>query len=584
MIVTSGLVDRADFTGKHGGIGSQDGEGTASSPGRLAVLDSSRAQGALRLMKGFSSRPRLVMLLAATVLACGRSARAQAPGSDAPNFPAVGSSSSLLGKSPGAGGGALNGNSPGTGQLLGGRPGVSTPKGIPTAVSNPETLGPTILQQPVTAPEAQPLSPSSAPLYGTLEIPGGPTEDDGPPDGVTLEKAIDVTLQRSLDLRAKYFEIPQARADTLQASLRANPVFYADAQLVPYSQFSRAVPGGPTQYDVNITHPLDVSHKRQARTQVATRAERVLEAQFQEALRQRIDDIYDAFVLGTLAARQTVRYARQSVQGLEKLATKTAELYRAGSVSRSDFNRVKIQLRTAKLGLIDAEGAYRKARLDLGSLMNLSREEIEALEIKGSIDDVAAPPPNVDELRRIALTERPDVLSYQLGIQRAEADVRLARANRFSDLFLLFQPLTYQDNTPYGLKSATSWAMGLTAPLPIYNRNQGAIQRALLNVDQTRTELAELERQVVIDVEKAAQEYSITRREVEELRREVIPEARQIRDDVYRLYVSGERSAPDFISSQLEFNQVAKQYLDTAIRHRRSMLNLNTVTGRRIMP
>ena len=83
------------------------------------------------------------------------------------------------------------------------------------------------------------------------------------------------------------------------------------------------------------------------------------------------------------------------------------------------------------------------------------------------------------------------MVSFRLGVQRAEADVRLARANRLNDVFVLFQPYTYQDNTPYGLKSATSWALGVTVPLPVYNRNQGAIQRAVLNVDQTQTELAE---------------------------------------------------------------------------------------------
>ena len=31
-------------------------------------------------------------------------------------------------------------------------------------------------------------------------------------------------------------EIPQARADVLTASLRANPIFYADTQLVPYGR------------------------------------------------------------------------------------------------------------------------------------------------------------------------------------------------------------------------------------------------------------------------------------------------------------------------------------------------------------
>ena len=39
------------------------------------------------------------------------------------------------------------------------------------------------------------------------------------------------------------------------------------------------------------------------------------------------------------------------------------------------------------------------------------------------------------------------MISYRLGVSRAEADVRLARANRFSDIFVLFQPYTCQDNT-----------------------------------------------------------------------------------------------------------------------------------------
>ena len=109
-----------------------------------------------------------------------------------------------------------------------------------------------------------------------------------------------------------------ARADILQASLRSNPIFYQDGQLLQYqarAEFSRGRPGGPQQFDTNITYPLDISHKRQARTMVATRAEKVLEALYQDAVRQRIDDVYGAFVTA-LTARQTVRYAQESVKGL----------------------------------------------------------------------------------------------------------------------------------------------------------------------------------------------------------------------------------------------------------------------------
>jgi cobalt-zinc-cadmium efflux system outer membrane protein len=247
-------------------------------------------------------------------------------------------------------------------------------------------------------------------------------------------------------------------------------------------------------------------------------------------------------------------------------------------------NRVQIQLRTSRLGLVDAEATYRKAKLDLGSLMNLTPEEGRSIELRGSISDRAPPPPPVDELRRIALEARPDVVSYRLGVQRAVADVRLARANRFSDVYVLYQPYTFQDNTPYGLKSAYSWALGVTVPLPVFNRNQGGVERSQLNVTQTQIELAELERQLLIDVEKAVQEYEVTRREVEELRKEILPEARLVRDYAYLKYRGGETNLIDYINAQLAFNEVAKQYLDTAVRHRRSMLALNTAVARRILP
>ena len=162
--------------------------------------------------------------------------------------------------------------------------------------------------------------------------------------------------------------------------------------------------------------------------------------------------------------------------------------------------------------------------------------------------------------------------------------MKLAKATRLNDVYVLFQPYTYQDNTPFGLKGQISWALGVTAPLPIFNRNQGGIERAKLNVTQTEVELADVERQALIDVERAREDYQATRREVEELRTDVLPDATRIREQAYELYQTGVESALDYINAQREFNQVAKQYLDTASRHRRAMLSLNTAVGQRILP
>jgi cobalt-zinc-cadmium efflux system outer membrane protein len=525
-----------------------------------------------------------MLTLALALFGAGDRGFGQVPTIDVEIRQPPGAGSSLMGASPGAGRGQIT-NVPGADALLGGRAGPSVPHGVPAAITNPGgTTPPTAMQRAIVAPEVEPITPSSAGLYGTLAIPSG-AEDDGPPDGLTLDKAIDIMLARSLDLRAKFFEIPQARADILQASLRSNPAVYADGQLIQYAgnSFSRVVAGGPTQYDLNVTYPLDVSRKRQARTMVAVRAEKVLEAQYQEAIRQKIDDVYDVFV-SALAARQTVRFAQESVKGLSALLNRNEDLYKKGAVSLPDLRRVRIQLSTARLGLVDAQSAYRKTKIQLGSVLNLSQAEIEAFELRGSIRDTAPEPPPVEELRRIALESRPDILSYRLGVKRAEADVRLAKATRLNDVYVLFQPYTYQDNTPYGLKGAISWALGVTAPLPVFNRNQGGIERAKLNVAQTQVELSDVERQALIDVEQAIEEYRATRREVDELRTDVIPDATRIREQAYELYQTGVESAVDYINAQREFNLVAKQYLDTASRHRRAMLSVNTAVGQRILP
>jgi cobalt-zinc-cadmium efflux system outer membrane protein len=217
-------------------------------------------------------------------------------------------------------------------------------------------------------------------------------------------------------------------------------------------------------------------------------------------------------------------------------------------------------------------------------LLNFPPQQSETIDLRGSIVDKAPPPPPSDELQQIALAVRPDIVAYRLGVQRAEADVKLALANRYTDIYVLYQPYTYQDNSPFGLKSPTSWALGVTVPLPVYNRNQGGILRAKLNVTQTQIEQATLERQVMTDVQLAQKEYEISRLAIQRIEKELLPNAVQVRDDTKRLYLGGEVNVVVYLNAQKDYNDTVKQYLDTMVRHRRSMLALNTALGQRVLP
>jgi cobalt-zinc-cadmium efflux system outer membrane protein len=463
--------------------------------------------------------------------------------------------------------------------MLLGRIGTAAPR-VPTSITTPGG----VYQGPPARPgivAPQPLPVPRAPFYGTLALPR--EEEEGPPSGLTLDQSIDILVHQNLDLRAKWLEIPQARADILTAGLRANPILYADSQLVPYGSNSTRRPVGPTQYDLNISHPIDYSHKRRARMAYATRAMQVMEAQYQNEVRLAIQNLYNVY-LDVLAARETVRAARTSVEGLDELLRINRELYRQKNATSADVDQAQADRQIAAAGLISALEDLLQRKRTLAEVLNLPPEAAERLDLRGAIGDLAPPPPAEEQLIELALSNRPDVASFRLGIVAAQANVGLQRANRFSDAYLLFQPYTFQNNAPFGTQSATSWALGITVPLPVYNRNQGNIERARINVYQSQVQLSMLERRIVTEVQQALSEYRVSAAIVRHIRTEIEPALKRARNDRFELFHEGEVTKFVYLEAQRKYNDTVKAYLDSIVRHRRSMLALDTVVGQRILP
>ena len=246
---------------------------------------------------------------------------------------------------------------------------------------------------------------------------------------------------------------------------------------------------------------------------------------------------------------------------------------------------IRDRYEAAKIGVEESEELLKRANRSLATILNIAPQESENLAVRGVIEDLAPQPPAVDELIQIGMNCRPDVVSYRLGIALAEKNHQLARANRYSDAYILYQPFTYQNNSPFTNKqSATSWALGITVPLPVYNRNQGNIERARLNITQSQIDLASIERQVINEIQQAYSDYQISGRSMRRIREKLIPEAKNNMEGVFKLFGSGEFDVTTYLNAQRAYNDTVKQYLDAVIHHRRSMLALNTAVGQRILP
>ncbi len=491
-------------------------------------------------------------------------------------------STSHLGSAPGAGQSRF-GVAPGSGEpLLGERitgTGVAR-RDVLSAAAAPaggQPFGPT--PESVIAPPPR-LSPAELPLYGPLEIPL--QEEEGPPDGLTLDAAIERLVRENFDLRTKFQEIPKAQTDILSAGLRGNPLVFASADAVPYGSYSPQRPG-ENGYGVTVIQPFDVNHKRRVRILAAQRAKRVLDAQYQDAVRLEIDNLYTAFV-DVLAARETVRYLEASLTGLNEAVAITTEQKRREERSTIELDRLAVQRDSALIALDEAKASLSKATQILAARVNISPVEGERLALRGSIitpSDNLAP---LEELIGLAQANRPDLMAYRLGIQRAQSDVNLARAEAFPDVFVLYTPFGLRNNTPTGGQDATSWSLGVMASVPLFNRNQGNIRRAQINVSQTTIELAGIQRQIETEVRGAVKDFETTHAAVRRLKATVLPRARSVRDTTFALFKAGEEGTIGYLNAQREYSEVVRQYRDTLLRHRRAALHLNTAIALRIIP
>lgn len=517
-----------------------------------------------------------VLILLASVLPC----YGQGPSVDVEGPPGAPEGQGSLGAPIGSSGISSFNLTPGSqDRPIGGRAGPSVSR-APVGALNPSSMK--RAPEPPARFRPHSIEPANVPHYGELALPATP-EAGATPGGLTLDDAIERLVGQNLNLLALRHEIDQAQADVLTASLRTNPAFYADAQLVPYGRYSRAAPGGQTQYDVNITYPLDVSRKRRARTDSAVKAKRVTEAQFQDAVRLNIDNLYTAYV-DVVAAEETLRYSRAYAEGITRLLNLNRELLKKGQITEATTDALQAQVEQAQFQVRETTHALGRTTRTLAVVLNVPRAEVATLKVQSKLRQIADLPMPMEQLITSALESRPDLNAFRLGVNRADADVRLARAERYSDVYLLAQPYTLQDNRPFGLKSPTSWALGMTVPLPIYNRNQGNIARARSNAVQTRIELAALERQVANEAEEAVREFELSRDGVQELEREILPASRRVRDAAFRRFQGGEANALEYLEAQRQYNDAVRQYRDALVRHRRAMLDLNTAVGARVLP
>jgi cobalt-zinc-cadmium efflux system outer membrane protein len=394
-----------------------------------------------------------------------------------------------------------------------------------------------------------------------------PLEARSQTNRLSLAEAKQVALERNWGVLAAKSGVDSATAQWIVTKEFPNPTASLSTARIGTHENATLMGNGlwDRSYDTiaALSQLFEIAGKRRHRQNSARAGILGARARFYDAKRTLDQGITKAYVAALLAEDDVLIY-NQSSGYLKQQARIAEERYQAGDISDADKKQIEINAGQYELQAKAAEAAAIQARVAVEVLMGVKEPEgqwtpVESLE---SLMANPAPPPAVPALPGAART---DVLAARADLHSAQANLRLQKALRVPDPTISIQA---EHNPPVGGPPVDTFGIGVSFPIPLWNRNGGAIKAAQASVEQSEIALARVQAQVAADVADAQAQYREALARWERYRAELRPKSTRVRESVAFAYEKGGASLVNLLDAERTDNDVrlatAQAMSDTA--------------------
>ncbi len=358
---------------------------------------------------------------------------------------------------------------------------------------------------------------------------------------LTLEKAVDMAMAANPSLRATALDIVIAAAGRRQAGLLPNPT-------VSYT--TEGTQRGTRTRTFELSQLVELGGKRRARMELAERDSRLAIAAASVARAELRADVTAAY-FNALGVQERGRLAQTSLDIASKARAAAEKRVAAGRVSPVELSRAKVAESSARLDLAQAEGELLIAHGLLTAYWGQAQPG--TLALVEPADELAAIP--TLEVLRTRLAGSPQLQRARLQVEREEAQVSVDRAQRMPDVTLV---VGRQKDEEMG---RTQTVLGVSVPLPLFNRNQGNLRASLARADKARAESDAQQLRLDQTLTSTYQRAQLAREQVRTMRQEILPEAQRVFDAAVIGFEAGKFNFLDVLDAQRTLLQSRAQYV-----------------------
>jgi cobalt-zinc-cadmium efflux system outer membrane protein len=417
----------------------------------------------------------------------------------------------------------------------------------------------------------QPMRPLGNDL-ATLRPPVDPNAADEPAPAVeptgalTLPQALTLAMLHSPDLAGASWDVRMAEARALQAGLPPNPEIGFDLDSVSSPRVVEMV--------LSLGQVIFLSDKLARRKQVAL-LDRDMSGWDWEARRIGVySEATKAFV-SLVAAQERLALAQEIVGLSRKLLETAGERVRSGKASPLEEMKAKVELGTVQADLEQARQAVLAGRQRLAATWGGTSPKFDKAQGRLEAGETI---PTIDQVFSL-VEQNPEVARWTTEMQRRGAVVRLERRSAIPDLTI---GGGFKREKASGEAAARGLTVGVSIPIPIFDRNQGGIKESRYNLAKGHEERRAAKVRVLTEIADAYQSMASAHARSSILGRSVVPEARKAFDAASAGYNEGKFPYLDVLDAQRTVFDAQVQHLEALAEYLAGVADIEGLIGQSI--
>lgn len=312
-------------------------------------------------------------------------------------------------------------------------------------------------------------------------------------DGIPMNRALEQFYKNNYDILINRYEIDKAEADFVGTKLLPNPTLSFN-----YIGLGSPFPsvGDNTQMTVRIDQLIELGGKKGFRMGAAQETLEAAKLGHRDAIRTLLSGFYTLFYNLKLDVLN-VELAKDELQRFDRTLEIAQKRFSAGHLSLVDYTKIRIARIDLENALTGAETQLKNDGEQFRFLIGSVKTVIPLLTLKESF-----PGYNEDGLTEMAYRNRYDLLSLLTQQKAAGYNNSLAKAGRIPDITV------GAEYDAFGIHNTPTAGFGFSIPIPIFNRNQGDIQRRSAEYRQIAAQVEKTRDQIVVDVRQAINNFT----------------------------------------------------------------------------